>query len=37
VYFHPNPLEPWFLSTAHGDDALDRVVAVAQRALAASR
>lgn len=26
LYFHPNPLEPWFLSTAHTRDELDTVV-----------
>jgi glutamate-1-semialdehyde 2,1-aminomutase len=26
LYFHPNPLEPWFISTAHTPDVLDTVV-----------
>jgi glutamate-1-semialdehyde 2,1-aminomutase len=34
VYFHPSPLEPWFLSTAHSFEDLDRVVAVVGDALA---
>jgi glutamate-1-semialdehyde 2,1-aminomutase len=33
VYFHPNPLEPWFLSTAHTTDDIDKVVAALRRAL----
>jgi glutamate-1-semialdehyde aminotransferase len=34
VYFHPSPIEPWFLSTAHSTGDLDRVVAVVRDALA---
>jgi glutamate-1-semialdehyde 2,1-aminomutase len=34
VYFHPSPIEPWFLSTAHTLEDLDRVVAVVRDALA---
>jgi glutamate-1-semialdehyde 2,1-aminomutase len=34
VYFHPSPIEPWFLSTAHGPEDLDRVVAIVRDALA---
>jgi glutamate-1-semialdehyde 2,1-aminomutase len=34
VYFHPSPIEPWFLSTAHSIEDLDRVVAVVSDALA---
>jgi glutamate-1-semialdehyde 2,1-aminomutase len=34
VYFHPSPIEPWFLSTAHSLEALDHVVAVVRDALA---
>lgn len=34
LYFHPNPLEPWFLSTAHTPDVLDHVVAIIEGALA---
>jgi glutamate-1-semialdehyde 2,1-aminomutase len=34
VYFHPSPIEPWFLSTAHGPGDLDHVVAVIRDALA---
>ena len=34
VYFHPSPIEPWFLSTAHSLEDLDRVVAVVGDALA---
>jgi glutamate-1-semialdehyde 2,1-aminomutase len=34
VYFHPSPIEPWFLSTAHGPEDLDRVVATVRDALA---
>ncbi|HTU74337.1 MAG TPA: aminotransferase class III-fold pyridoxal phosphate-dependent enzyme [Trebonia sp.] len=35
VYFHPSPIEPWFLSTAHSVEDLDQVVAVVRDALAA--
>ena len=34
VYFHPSPIEPWFLSTAHTVEDLDHVVAVVRDALA---
>jgi glutamate-1-semialdehyde 2,1-aminomutase len=34
VYFHPSPIEPWFLSTAHSPGDLDQVVAVVREALA---
>jgi glutamate-1-semialdehyde 2,1-aminomutase len=34
VYFHPNPLEPWFLSTAHEPEVLEAVVGVVQESLA---
>jgi len=34
VYFHPSPVEPWFLSAAHSVDDLDHVVAVVRDALA---
>ncbi|MGH3250989.1 MAG: aspartate aminotransferase family protein [Trebonia sp.] len=34
VYFHPSPIEPWFLSTAHSLEDLDHVVAVIREALA---
>jgi glutamate-1-semialdehyde 2,1-aminomutase len=34
VYFHPSPIEPWFLSTAHTLEDLDRVVTVVRDALA---
>ena len=34
VYFHPSPIEPWFLSTAHSPDDLDQVLAVVRDALA---
>ncbi|WP_322756200.1 aspartate aminotransferase family protein [Frankia sp. Cas3] len=34
VYFHPNPLEPWFLSTAHTRADLAHVVDVISRSLA---
>ncbi|HET6188645.1 MAG TPA: aminotransferase class III-fold pyridoxal phosphate-dependent enzyme [Trebonia sp.] len=34
VYFHPSPIEPWFLSTAHSLEDLDHVVAVVRDALA---
>jgi glutamate-1-semialdehyde 2,1-aminomutase len=34
VYFHPSPIEPWFLSTAHSPEDLDHVVAVVRDALA---
>ncbi|GGO22441.1 glutamate-1-semialdehyde 2,1-aminomutase [Microbispora rosea subsp. aerata] len=34
LYFHPNPLEPWFLSTAHTRDELDTVVQTIGEALA---
>ena len=33
VYFHPSPIEPWFLSTAHSMEDLDHVVAVVRDAL----
>jgi glutamate-1-semialdehyde 2,1-aminomutase len=34
VYFHPSPIEPWFLSTAHSPEDLDQVVAIVRDALA---
>jgi glutamate-1-semialdehyde 2,1-aminomutase len=34
VYFHPSPIEPWFLSAAHSPEDLDRVVATIRGALA---
>ena len=34
VYFHPSPIEPWFLSTAHSLEDLDQVVAIVRDALA---
>ncbi|MFH8367679.1 aspartate aminotransferase family protein [Streptomyces sp. NPDC018031] len=34
VYFHPNALEPWFLSTAHTRDILDKAAGALRRALA---
>ena len=34
VYFHPSPIEPWFLSTAHSLEDLDHVVAILRDALA---
>jgi glutamate-1-semialdehyde 2,1-aminomutase len=34
VYFHPSPIEPWFLSTAHSAEDLDQVVATVRDALA---
>jgi glutamate-1-semialdehyde 2,1-aminomutase len=33
VYFHPSPVEPWFLSTAHSAEDLDHVVDVVRDAL----
>ena len=33
VYFHPSPVESWFLSTAHSAEDLDHVVAVVRDAL----
>jgi glutamate-1-semialdehyde 2,1-aminomutase len=33
VYFHPSPIEPWFLSTAHSVADLDQVLAVLRDAL----
>jgi glutamate-1-semialdehyde 2,1-aminomutase len=33
VYFHPSPIEPWFLSTAHSAADLDQVVSVVRDAL----
>lgn len=33
VYFHPNPLEPWFLSTAHTPEDIDKAVSAMRRAL----
>ncbi len=37
VYFHPNPLEPWFVSTAHTPADLANVVDAISRSLAALR
>ncbi|MEU5977747.1 aminotransferase class III-fold pyridoxal phosphate-dependent enzyme [Streptomyces sp. NPDC047315] len=34
LYFHPNPLEPWFLSTAHTRDVVDKATGALRRALA---
>jgi glutamate-1-semialdehyde 2,1-aminomutase len=34
VYFHPSPIETWFLSTEHSVEDLDHVVAVLRDALA---
>jgi glutamate-1-semialdehyde 2,1-aminomutase len=34
VYFHPSPVEPWFLSTEHSPEDLDHVLAVLRDALA---
>jgi glutamate-1-semialdehyde 2,1-aminomutase len=34
VYFHPSPIEPWFLSTAHSLEDLDHVVNIVRDALA---
>ena len=34
LYFHPNPLEPWFLSTAHTPDVLDEVAGIVGASLA---
>lgn len=36
VYFHPDPLEPWFLSTAHGDREIQRVAEILGDALTAT-
>lgn len=33
VYFHPNPLEPWFLSTAHRSDDLAQAIQVIEDAV----
>ncbi len=33
LYFHPNPLEPWFLSAAHTPDVLDQVVGTIEESL----
>jgi glutamate-1-semialdehyde 2,1-aminomutase len=33
VYFHPNPLEPWFLSAAHTTEDIDVAVETLQKAL----
>jgi glutamate-1-semialdehyde 2,1-aminomutase len=33
VYFHPSPIEPWFLSAAHSLEDLDQVVAIVRDAL----
>jgi glutamate-1-semialdehyde 2,1-aminomutase len=33
VYFHPSPIEPWFLSTEHSVEDIDHVVAVMRDAL----
>ena len=37
LYFHPDPLEPWFLSAAHGDAELRRLGEVVRGALGALR
>jgi glutamate-1-semialdehyde 2,1-aminomutase len=34
VYFHPSPIEPWFLSAEHSAEDFDQVVAVLRDALA---
>jgi glutamate-1-semialdehyde 2,1-aminomutase len=34
LYFHPSPIEPWFLSTAHSMEDLDHVVDVVRDSLA---
>jgi glutamate-1-semialdehyde 2,1-aminomutase len=34
LYFHPSPIEPWFISTAHSVEDLDYVVATVRDALA---
>lgn len=33
VYFHPNDLEPWYLSTAHTDGIIDQTLDVIGRAI----
>jgi glutamate-1-semialdehyde 2,1-aminomutase len=33
LYFHPNALEPWFLSTEHTGDVLDKAAGALRRAL----
>jgi glutamate-1-semialdehyde 2,1-aminomutase len=33
LYFHPNPLEPWFLSTAHSPSDVDEAVEVVAAAV----
>ena len=33
LYFHPNPLEPWFISTAHEADDIDEAAQVLRSAL----
>jgi len=35
LYFHPNPLEPWFLSTAHEPSDVDEALEVLTEAVAA--
>jgi glutamate-1-semialdehyde 2,1-aminomutase len=35
VYFHPSPIEPWFLSTAHTAEDIDQVVAVVRDSVVA--
>lgn len=37
VYFHPSPIEPWFLSTEHSAQDLDDVVAVLRDSLVSVR
>ncbi|WP_433697709.1 aspartate aminotransferase family protein [Nocardiopsis sp. CA-288880] len=34
LYFHPNPDEPWFLSTAHTEEDIDTIAAVLKESLA---
>ncbi|SDT80777.1 aminotransferase class III-fold pyridoxal phosphate-dependent enzyme [Actinoplanes derwentensis] len=33
VYYHPNPLEPWFVSTAHSDEDIDAAMTVIRAAI----
>jgi glutamate-1-semialdehyde 2,1-aminomutase len=33
LYFHPSPIEPWFLSTEHSVEDLDNVVAILRESL----
>jgi glutamate-1-semialdehyde 2,1-aminomutase len=35
IYFHPNPLEPWFISTAHAPSDIEEALEVLADAVGA--